>query len=255
MQATKSKEKEIKVKEPSELKEVFTAGLFKENQLFIALLGICPALAVTDSFEKALGMALLVVIILTITNIIISAVRKIVPDTIRIPSYIVIIATTVTIIELLVKAFLPELSSSLGVFIALITVNCIVLGRAEAFASKNNVKKSIFDAFGMGLGFGGAIVLVGLVRELLGTGTIMIGNIFTFIPLTSIIPYKDPAAVANYFPSVLTKAPGAFIVLGLLLALFMFIGRKKAEKKELLAKEQRRAEREEKRGEDKWQNS
>lgn len=249
MQATKSKEKEVKVKEPSELKEIFTAGLFRENQLFIALLGICPSLAVTDSFEKALGMALLVIIILTITNIFISAVRKIVPDTIRIPSYIVIIATTVTIIELLVKAFLPALSSSLGVFIALITVNCIVLGRAEAFASKNTVKKSILDALGMGLGFGGAIILVGFIRELLGTGNVMIGNIFTFIPLTSIIPYKNPEAVAEYFPGILTQAPGAFIVLGLLLALFMFIGRKKAEKKELLEKEQKRAEREAKRGE------
>ena len=176
-------------------------------------------------------MALLVIIILTITNIIISAIRNFIPDEIRIPVYIVVIATIVTVIQMLVQAFVPALYSTLGVFIALITVNCIILGRAEAFASKNGVVKSIFDGLGMGLGFGLAIMLVGFIREFFGTGTIIIGKVFTFIPEFSLIPYAEDSNVPRYFIGVLTTAPGAFIVMGLLLALLVFIQDKRGAKK------------------------
>lgn len=223
--------KEKKVDNPDSLQAIFKKGIFKENQVFIALLGLCPALAVTTSFEGALGMALLVLIILLVTNIIISAIRNFIPDEIRIPVYIVVIATVVTVIQMFVQAFLPELYSTLGVFIALITVNCIILGRAEAFASKNSVLKSIFDGLGMGLGYGAAIILIGVIREFFGTGNILLGKIFTFIPEIALIPYQDGSTAPNYFIGILTKAPGAFIVMGLLLALFMFIGQKRGAKK------------------------
>ncbi len=231
MSKEKALKKEVKVENPDSLGLVFKKGLFKENPIFISLLGLCPALAVTSSFESALGMAILVVIILVITNIIISAIRNFIPDEIRIPVYIVVIASVVTAIQMLVQAFVPELYSTLGVFIALITVNCIILGRAEAFASKNSVVKSIFDGLGMGLGFGMALLLIGFIREFFGTGTIIIGKVFTFIPEFSLIPYKDGSKVPQYFMSILTKAPGAFIVMGLLLALFMFISEKRGAKK------------------------
>lgn len=234
MEKEKVLNKKEKVANPDSLGSVFKRGIFKENPIFISLLGLCPALAVTTSFEGALGMALLVIIILVLTNIIISAIRNFIPDEIRIPVYIVVIATVVTVIQMLVQAFLPELYSTLGVFIALITVNCIILGRAEAFASKNGIVKSIFDGLGMGLGFGGALLLVGFIREFFGTGTIVIGKIFTFIPEFSVIPYKEGSAVPNYFIGILTEAPGAFIVMGLLLALFIFIGEKRGAKKWLI---------------------
>ena len=232
--AKEKKVKETKPLNPDSLGAVFSKGLIKENPIFISLLGLCPALAVTTSFEGAFGMALLVIIILTITNIIISAIRNFIPDEIRIPVYIVVIATVVTVIQMLVQAFVPALYSTLGVFIALITVNCIILGRAEAFASKNGVVKSIFDGLGMGLGFGLAIMLVGFIREFFGTGTIIIGKVFTFIPEFSLIPYPEDSNVPNYFISVLTTAPGAFIVMGLLLALIVFIGNKRGAKKWLI---------------------
>ena len=231
MSQEKAIKKEKKIVDPDHISNIFKQGIFKENALFIQLLGFCPALAITNSFESALGMALLVVVILTITNIIISAIRKFVPDEIRIPTYIVIIATVVTVFEMLVQAFIPELYSTLGVFMALIAVNCIILGRAEAFASKNSVLKSIFDGLGSGIGFGGALVLIGIIRELFGTGTIAIGKIFTFIPEFRIIPWAEGSQVPNYFIGILTGAPGAFIVIGLLLALFVFIGEKRGAKK------------------------
>jgi electron transport complex protein RnfE len=223
--------KEAKVENPDSLGAIFKKGILKENQIFVSLLGLCPALAVTTSFEGAFGMALLVIIILTITNIIISAIRKFIPNEIRIPVYIVVIATVVTVIQMLVQAFVPALYSTLGVFIALITVNCIILGRAEAFASKNSVVKSIFDGLGMGLGSGLAIVIIGIIREFFGTGTIVIGKVFTFIPEFSLIPYAEDSNVPRYFIGVLTTAPGAFIVMGLLLALLVFIQDKRGAKK------------------------
>ncbi len=229
--AKEKKVKETKPLNPDSLGAVFSKGLIKENPIFISLLGLCPALAVTTSFEGAFGMALLVIIILTITNIIISAIRNFIPDEIRIPVYIVVIATIVTVIQMLVQAFVPALYSTLGVFIALITVNCIILGRAEAFASKIGVVKSIFDGLGMGLGFGLAIMLVGFIREFFGTGTIIIGKVFTFIPEFSLIPYAEDSNVPRYFIGVLTTAPGAFIVMGLLLALLVFIQDKRGAKK------------------------
>ena len=225
------KPKEKKVDNPDSLSSIMKQGIFKNNALFIGLLGLCPALAVTTSFESALGMSILVLVILIITNIIISSIRKFIPDEIRIPVYIVIIATVVTVFQMLVQAFLPELYTTLGVFIALITVNCIILGRAEAFASKNGVVKSMFDGLGVGLGFGGAMLLIGFVREFFGTGTIVIARVFTFIPEFSVIPYKEGSSIPQYFFSTLTQAPGAFIVMGLLLALFVFIGQKRGAKR------------------------
>lgn len=195
----------------------FTNGLIKNNPTFVQVLGICPTLATTTSAKNALGMGLATLFALLLSNIVISLIRKIVPENVRIPIYIVVIASFVTVIDLLMHGFLPELWESLGIFIPLIVVNCIIMGRAEAFASKNGVVDSIFDALGNGLGFTGALFLVGSVRELIGNGSILGINVWgnTFkIPL-------------------LILAPGAFLTLGMLLAMFNTIGnaKKNQEKK------------------------
>ena len=223
-----------KAERKAERKAVFKKGLIQENAVFIGLLGLCPALAVTNSLESAIGMSILVILILMITNIIISLIRNFIPNEVRIPVYIVVIATVVTAFQMLVHAFLPALYSTLGVFIALITVNCIILGRAEAFASKNSVGLSILDALGVGLGFAGAIILIGFIRELFGTGTIVLGKVFTFIPEIEIIP--SSATSKSYFIGILTQAPGAFIVMGLLLGMFIHIGNRKQKKEKRGAK-------------------
>lgn len=228
-----------RLKETSEYREIFFNGVLKQNQIFIALLGLCPALAVTDRFEKAIGMAFIVIIILLTTNTIISLLKNIIPNEIRIPSYIVIIATTVTIAELLLKAYLPELHKSLGSFIALITVNCIVLGRAEAFASKNSVSKSALDGLSMGLGYGLSLMLIGFIREFFGTGNLVFGKILTFLPEAKLIP-NTSENYSSYFQGILTKAPGAFLIIGLILALFIFIKTKRDELK--LAKQNKSKE-------------
>lgn len=203
-------------KEKGSNKKVFTSGIFEQNAVFKLTLGLCPALAVSNTIEKALGMGLMVVIILAITNGIISLLRNVIQDEIRIPAYIVIIATVVTSIEMVVNAYVPGLASSLGVFIALITVNCIVLGRAESYASKNSVGKSILDGLGSGLGFLLALVMIGFVREILGTGQIVIGKD---------LPILSTPVTLNLFPnyavSLLVQPAGAFLVVGLLLAGFM----------------------------------
>src|SRR5574344_1207703 len=158
-----------------------TRGIFVENPLFVMILGTCPALAVTKSLEAALGMSILFMITLIGSNVVISLLKKLIPEAIKIPCYIVIIATFVTIIKMLCEAFLPELYSSLGVFISLIVVNCIILGRAESFASKNGPGASFMDAIGSGLGFAMALCIMGLIRELIGTGGITVGQYFTFL--------------------------------------------------------------------------
>ena len=145
-------------------KENFLKGFIKENPIFVFLLGMCPALAVTSTFETALGMGLLVIFVLTGSNVVISLLRKYIPDNVRTPSYIVIIATFVTIIKMLTNAYAFPLYQSLGVFIPLIVVNCLILGRAESFASKNNVVDSAIDGVGMGLGFTFALVVIGIIR-------------------------------------------------------------------------------------------
>ncbi|MBN2540747.1 MAG: electron transport complex subunit E [Bacilli bacterium] len=201
----------------------FTKGFIKENPLFVTVLGMCPSLAVTTSLEKALGMGMGVFFVLVLSNFIVSLVMsnpKIAElvRPVRIPVYIVIIATLVTIVEMLMHAFLYDLYKSLGVFIPLIVVNCIILGRAEAFASENKPLDSVLDGMGMALGFTGAIVLISLFREILGAGTITIwGNlvlnlnfIFNFLHIKPIDLFVQPA--------------GAFLSFGLILATLTAIG-------------------------------
>lgn len=194
-------------------KDNLLKGIIKENPLFVALLGTCPALATTTSLESALGMGILFMFVLIGSNVVISLLRKIIPEEVKIPLFIVIIATFVTIVKMLSEAFLPELYDTLGVFISLIVVNCIVLGRAEAYASKNNVFDSFLDAIGMGIGYTFAICLIALIREVLGTGGFTFGKVLTFLPSFEFVPLKSLSI--NLF----TKPVGAFLVLGIILAI------------------------------------
>lgn len=149
-----------------------TRGIIRENPTFVMLLGMCPTLGITTSAANGLGMGVATLLVLILSNFAISAVKNLIPDMVRIPCYIVIIASFVTVAEMLMAAYLPALHSRLGIFIPLIVVNCIILGRAEAFASKNGIWQSILDAVGMGIGFTGALTLLGIVREILGTGSV-----------------------------------------------------------------------------------
>jgi electron transport complex protein RnfE len=185
---------------------VFWSGIFRNNPVFRLVLGLCPTLAVTTSLENALGMGLAATFVLICSNVLVSALRKVIPGAVHIPCYIIIIATFVTAIDLLMQAYLPELSASLGIFIPLIVVNCIILGRAEAFASKNSVVASFADGFGSGVGFTLALAVIASVREIVGAGTLTVwGDI----------------AVKNLNPGPMTLAilpAGGFIALGLILA-------------------------------------
>ncbi len=187
--------------------KILTKGFFKENPSLILVLGMCPTLAVTTSVNNALGMGAATTFVLLMSNIIISLLKNVIPDKVRIPCFIVIIATFVSIVDLIIQGFVPALSESLGVFIPLIVVNCIVLGRAEAFASKNGVFDSILDGLGMGIGFTISLVLIATVREILGAGSFM-GH--QFIP-------------ADYNILIFVLAPGAFLVLGFIMALMRHI--------------------------------
>ena len=202
-------------------KEAFLAPLLKANPLFVLVLGTCPALAVTTTLEQAIGMGILFTVVLALSNVIISALRKFIPEYVRIPSYIVIIATFVTVVKLLAEAFLPELYSSLGVFLSLITVNCIVLGRAEAFAQDNPVLPSLLDGLGNGLGYTIAICIIALFREILGAGTLSFGKTFTFIPQVTIPLLKGDTW--DYSMPLLQQPTGAFLVLGIVIALIAVI--------------------------------
>ena len=182
----------------------FKEGLITNNPVLVQVLGMCSTMAITTSISNGVGMGISVLIILTLSNIFISLLRKIIPNEVRIACYIVVIAGFVTIVDLCLQAFIPALSKSLGLFIPLIVVNCIILGRAEAFASKNGPVASIFDGIGIGLGFTLSLTLVGAVREVLGSGAIF-GYSF---------------GITDYMPLVFVLAPGAFIVLGYLMALF-----------------------------------
>lgn len=204
-----------KQKEPSNW-EIFAKGILKENGIFVMALGLCPALAVTATLEGAFGMGILVLLVLTMTNITVSSIRNFVPVTVRIPIYVIIIATEVTVIKMLVDAFAPELAKELGVFIALITVNCIILGRAEAFASKNSVPKAALDGIGVALGFALALTMIGLVRELFGTGMLVLGRT---LPLGFEYTVFENAGLGDYAFTVLVQPPGAFLVIGFLLAI------------------------------------
>ena len=212
----------------------FLKGIIAENPLLVSILGTCPALATTKTVEAAIGMSILFTIVLICSSVLVSLLRKLISEEIRTPAYIVIIATFVTIVKMMTNAFLPELYSTLGVFISLIVVNCIVLGRAEAYASKNNVFDSLIDALGMGVGYALALVLMAFFRELLGTGTLSIGKVFTFIPELSlrIIPKE-------YAISLFQGPAGAFIVFAIILAVLAFIKNRKAELKENRARQER----------------
>jgi len=180
-----------------------TKGFLKENPVFTLLLGMCPTLGVTSSAINGLSMGLATAFVLVMSNTVISLIKNIVPDKVRIPAFVVVIATFVTMVEMMMKAYIPALFDSLGLFIPLIVVNCIVLGRAEAFASKNNVLSSAIDGLSIGLGFAFALTLLGGVREFLGSGKLF-G--FTIYP-------------ENYGMLLFVLAPGAFIALGYLIAL------------------------------------
>lgn len=179
-------------------------GIIKENPTFVLTLGMCPTLAVTTSAINGLGMGLTTMVVLALSNMIISALRHVIPDKVRIPAFIVIIASFVTVMQLLLQGFLPSLYQSLGIYIPLIVVNCIILGRAEAYASKNPVIPSLFDGIGMGLGFSVALTCIGAVREILGAGEIFGIHIMP----QSYVPF-----------SIFVMAPGAFFVLAALTAI------------------------------------
>lgn len=214
-------------------KQNFLKGIIVENPLFVSILGTCPALATTRSLESAIGMGILFTIVLICSNLLISLLRKLIPEEVKTPAYIVIIATFVTIVGMLTNAYLPELYDTLGVYISLIVVNCIVLGRAEAYASKNKPLDSLIDALGMGCGYALSIMLMGVIREVLGTGMITFGNVFTFIPKFSIplLAYVDGAGKTVYDFSIglFTQPAGAFIVYGVILAIIAFRKNRKEE--------------------------
>lgn len=192
--------------------QIFKNGIGKENPIFVSQVGMCATLAITTSFMNGFGMGLAVTAVLTGSNIVISLLRKFIPDEVRIPAFVIIIAAFTTIIDLLMHAYTFPLYQALGVFIPLIVVNCIILARAESFASKNGVVDSIFDALGMGIGFTIALVILSSVRELLGNGT---------IAGISILPEA-------YEPMmIMVQPPGSFIALGLLIGLVNYLSRRK----------------------------
>ena len=196
-------------------------GLIKENPTFVLMLGMCPTLAVTTSAMNALGMGLSTTVVLIFSNLLISLFRKAIPNGVRMPAYIVIVASLVTVVQFIMQAYTPSLSESLGVYIPLIVVNCIILGRAESYASKNPVVPSLFDGLGMGLGFTMGLTLIGLFRELLGAGQIFgfqILSLSWFTPIT-----------------IFVMAPGAFLVLACLVAVMKIVREKMAAKGKPLA--------------------
>lgn len=184
--------------------QLILKGLIKENPTFVLVLGMCPTLGTTTSAVNGLGMGVATMAVLIMSNFVISLVKNVIPDKVRIPAFIVIIASFVTIIELLMKAYVPALYATLGVFIPLIVVNCIILGRAEAFASKNGPLDSILDGVGIGLGFTLSLTTIGALREVLGSGAI----------------FGCSLGIADFMPLIFVLAPGAFFVLGYLMVLF-----------------------------------
>jgi len=190
---------------------IFKNGVLDENPTFRLVLGMCPTLAVTTSGSNGIGMGIATTFVLTMSNLFISLLRRFIPDNVRIPAFVVVIATFTTIVQLLIKAFVPALDKSLGVFIPLIVVNCIVFARAEAFASKNAPLASVFDGLGMGVGFTLAITILSCIRELLGAGTL----------------FGAAVMPAGFQPMVmLTQPPGGFIMLGIVLAVFNLVDKK-----------------------------
>lgn len=194
------------------MKKTLLNGFLKENPTFVQFLGMCPTLAVTTAAINGVGMGLSTAAVLICSNVFISLLRKFIPDKVRIAAYVVVIASFVTVVEMLMKAYVPALSESLGLYIPLIVVNCIILGRAEAFASKNGVLKSAVDGLGMGLGFTGALTIIGSIRELLGAGSLFGIALFgeSFQPMT-----------------IMILPPGAFLTLGLIVMVINIISARK----------------------------
>lgn len=187
--------------------EEFNKGIFKENPTFVLLLGLCPTLGVTTSAMNGMAMGVATLAVLIISNIVVSAVRKLIPDKIRIPAYVMLIATLVTVVDMVMHAYMPALYKVLGIFIPLIVVNCIILGRAEAFAAKNGIISSFFDGAGIGVGFTISLTAIGVIREILGAGKIFGWNFGALIN-------------GNWEPAVImVLPPGAFITIGFLMAL------------------------------------
>ncbi|MGD9926233.1 MAG: electron transport complex subunit RsxE [Sphaerochaeta sp.] len=197
-------------KRPKEL----TKGFFKENPIFVLMLGLCPVLGVSTQVSNAIGMSAGVLFVLLFSNIIISGLRHVIPSSIHIPAYIVVIATLVTITEMVMHAFVPAVYNALGVYLPLIVVNCIILGRAEAFASKNTIVDSILDAIGMAIGFALGLTLIALIRELFGSGTITLFPMGNFSGVINIPWFYDNPI------RVLSLAPGALLIMGFLKAFF-----------------------------------
>ncbi len=180
-------------------------GLWKENPTVVLMLGMCPTLAVTTSASNGLGMGLSTLVVLVFSNLLISLCRKVIPDEVRLPAYIVIAASLVTVVDLLMQAYTPAMYASLGIYIPLIVVNCIILGRAEAYAGKHEPMLSVMDGLGMGAGFTIALIIIGVIRELIGNGTF----------------FGIQAAPSFYTPvAIFVKAPGAFLIIGFLVAIF-----------------------------------
>lgn len=184
--------------------QIILKGIIRENPTFVLVLGMCPTLGTTTSAINGCGMGVATMAVLIMSNLVISLIKNLIPDKVRIPAFIVVIASFVTIIQMLMQAFVPALYASLGVFIPLIVVNCIILGRAEAFASKNGAFDSILDGVGIGLGFTLSLTVIGAVREVLGSGAI----------------FNVPLGIGDYMPLVFILAPGGFFVLGYLMVLF-----------------------------------
>ena len=209
--------------EKKNLQAVFMNGIIKENPTFRLLLGMCPTLAISTAVSQGIGMGLATTFVLVFSNLVISLLRNIIPEKVRIPSFVVVIATFVTIVDLIMKAFLPSLSASLGLYIPLIVVNCIIFARAEAFAFKNTPVRALADGFGMGLGFTLSITLLSAVREVIGSGT--------FLGM-QVMP-------ASYHPmAIVIRPPGGFIMLGLLLLVVNATVKVIAKRKEAKAKEE-----------------
>ena len=210
--------------------DIVKNGILVENPVFGLMLGMCSSLAITTSLTNAIGMGIAVTVVLIFSNMIISAIRKIVPDEIRIPVYIVVIATLVKCVQMIMNAYTIDLYDSLGVFIPLIVVNCIILGRAESFANKNTVIDSFFDGLGMGIGYTCALLIISACRELIGSGGLSLNN-----PLTQAVIF-DVKPLADYAVSIFTQPAGAFITLGTIMGVIQGIKVSKQEKKEAAEK-------------------
>ena len=190
--------------------QIILKGIVKENPTFVLILGMCPTLGTTTSAANGFGMGVATMAVLIMSNLVISLIKNIIPDKVRIPAFIVVIASFVTLIQMLMQAYVPALYASLGVFIPLIVVNCIILGRAEAFASKNGAFDSILDGVGIGLGFTLSLTVIGAVREILGSGAV----------------FGMPLGLSDWTPLVFVLAPGGFLTLGYLMVLFNKLAKK-----------------------------